>query len=381
MKYVKLGVILLGVMLVLGGCEKGVIPESPTPISPDDVWEGNLSFHTFIWESVEDADYYALQVASDEGFANTVFIDSTIQDTIYKVVADSFVTDTLYYWRVAAGNEVGWSEWSKTARFYRGDKEMLISPEDGEVFFREFPIFIWHSYPTAENYVIRVCLESFDVINTVWEDTTSDTTYQLPNNMLWRDYNYTGFYSWAVLVQCKSGSFLWSNPRIFTPRFPPDLDSTYFPLGLEYEWAYERHEEYDDYFDTFTVKVTDSFWVAETLFFQTENYHLDMPNPVKVWSESLSLYFRYEPDSGMSSQDVGHTIQILNPSWSGYLNCREETLNLCIPGSPGPYWYVTRVKGLGLVSQRENRNSLWRINDRLLYFYNGQDTIYKAVGG
>lgn len=185
-----------------------------------------------------------------------------------------------------------------------------------------------------------------------------------------------------------------------------DLDTTYFPFGLGYEWCYERHcYSYDDegsiydYYTKYTVKVIDSFWIGNTLHFLTDDTTCsgysseglrDMPNPVSIWNDSIKIEMyglRGEPE-------YSDTVSIVSPDTSRkgiWISYQEDTLKLesvdeiwpftLLPGV-GEIRNVTRVKGIGVIYQSYHFVATWPLDEyeveRLLYFYNGKDTVYRA---
>ncbi|MBN2380948.1 hypothetical protein JXM67_14210 [candidate division WOR-3 bacterium] len=386
MKHLIVGVFLMGMALAIGGCATEPEPGAPQLISPDDVWEGNLSFHSFIWTSVKYADCYALQIASDDEFKSTAFVDSTIQDTFFKVVADTFKTDSVYYWRVAASNENGWSKWSEPACFSRAEKDLLISPEAGEIITKEPPIFIWLSHPDAVSYVIRICRDSFSIYNTVLEDTINDTTYQLPEEIFWRDYNYTDTFVWAVSVQCTTGSFLWTTPHSFTSRVDP-YALTYYALGPGYEWTYEGHYlRFDiergckdstllqDSTYTFTVSVVEHSKSDNEWSFRLEGYPYfrDQSPSIEIWGDSSrigmggysSIVYLFQPDTFYNTWVYWYGFNYLCAEYLGDTLHTEFGSEDTLGGdySSGKSW-TNRLKDVGVVTQRAERTWIFNKDD------------------
>lgn len=117
MKYVKLCVILLGVALVLTGCEQYQL-DPPIPISPI-----GPEYHKyndgilFTWESAEGSFKYNLEIAKDANFDVLLFSDSTIGGLSRVIPIDSFQLDNTYYWRVQASDWKNWGEWSEPVNF------------------------------------------------------------------------------------------------------------------------------------------------------------------------------------------------------------------------------------------------------------------------
>ncbi len=167
-----------------------------------------------------------------------------------------------------------------------------------------------------------------------------------------------------------------SHPDI--AEYDIDLDTTYYPYGLGYEWCNEKHSwEHGNYpwdeYSTSTSVVTDSFWLEDTLVFE-----LNYGGYVKFWEDKVNGVDLYpEPD----------TIPIEGgESWVIYIGdtLKKEEFYEAPEGWPPDVYYSWeyRLKGVGLISS----GGYWSghgdyssgSSTRLLYFYNGQDTVYKA---
>jgi hypothetical protein len=179
-----------------------------------------------------------------------------------------------------------------------------------------------------------------------------------------------------------------------------DLDTTYFPFGRGYEWCYERHREGFDsweewnYYDTSIVKVTDSFWTEDTLFFKIDGPGLyDIKYYVagflaKIYNGKIRVFgYPYPGDTIAlipAEQEKGEF-----PEEFFEVSYNEDTLYLYssydwgdIGISESGVSSSSRVRGIGVVKQILNWNDYDAAENnrscRLLYFYNGQDTVYKA---
>lgn len=105
-------------LLLAGGCQSAEPPEAPNPISPNMIAKAGVEYILFAWEPLANANYYALHIARDRMFSRTLFIDSNITGPVYNVSSSVFPADSVYFWRVAAANAYGWSNWSNVARFH-----------------------------------------------------------------------------------------------------------------------------------------------------------------------------------------------------------------------------------------------------------------------
>ncbi|MDY0080775.1 MAG: T9SS type A sorting domain-containing protein, partial [Ignavibacteriaceae bacterium] len=88
-----------------------LVVNSPLPTAPEQLLPLNNSYNQtltlqFKWSSVPSAINYRLQVATDQGFANVIYNDSTLTDTTVTL-SNVLLNSTIYYWRVRAKNISG----------------------------------------------------------------------------------------------------------------------------------------------------------------------------------------------------------------------------------------------------------------------------------
>ena len=179
---------------------------------------------------------------------------------------------------------------------------------------------------------------------------------------------------------------------------PQGLDTTYFPFGLGYEWCFERHhvgfdswEEWD-YYDTAIVKVADSFWIEDTLFFKIDSpglydiMYYDKMYLAKLYGEKIRVFgYPYPGDTIALIPTEQKTGEF--PYDFFEISYNEDTLHLysCydwgeIGISESGVSSTSRVRGIGVIKQILNWNDYDaakdNCSDRLLYFYNGRDTVW-----
>jgi hypothetical protein len=181
-----------------------------------------------------------------------------------------------------ADSKLAWSE-SRTFSLTQpaAPAPTLIASEDGAVFYRETPTFIWRSNPLEPDYVIRIFTDTTIVL----QDTLSDTSYVMSVSVF--DILENGTYDWWVGTVIHN-ELIVSGTRTFKIIGPVDLDTTYFPFGLGYEWCYESNN--GGVYDTFTVEVTDSSWIADTLVFQLIGSFYGISNPVEIWDNQVTVF-------------------------------------------------------------------------------------------
>jgi hypothetical protein len=91
------------------------VPVAPTLTSPTDLAENIGTSPTLSWTSDEIAEEYHLQVSTVEDFSSTIVNE-------FQILSNSFLVEelepgTTYFWRVAASNSSGKSQWSEIRQF------------------------------------------------------------------------------------------------------------------------------------------------------------------------------------------------------------------------------------------------------------------------
>ncbi|TET21639.1 MAG: hypothetical protein E3J71_08910 [Candidatus Stahlbacteria bacterium] len=175
-----------------------------------------------------------------------------------------------------------------------------------------------------------------------------------------------------------------------------DLDTTYFPFGLGYEWCYERHAYYwdiwgteRDEYDTVVIQVEDSIYDSLGWLFDLSGYYYDVgseariieqsPNTLLVpiclnwWWLRDTVFVSLIPSTRTSPIKIEYNSDTLCMSSS----CRiEEEFKIYTQSTK-------RLKRIGTVWQNDAEELLSGKSegykkDRLLWFYNSKDTVYKA---
>lgn len=263
------------------------------------------------------------------------------------------------------------------------------------------PTFVWSKEDVSE-YYLMVFKDSLWSKDTLLWDTLADTNFTL----LMSDFASadSGAYKWTVAVSdTATGELLYPSPRSFSIKeytFPLDLDTTYFPFGLGYEWCYDQIE-YSHYwqgwvpdtsgrtytYDTLIISVVDSTGSPDSLVFHLNGYFNDVSDFVVINNYRIQIF------GGDSISLIPRKEEITIPFF--FLTYKEDTLNIWIEYSNDDISYyeeidsVSRIKGIGSIYQKYWFRETWTshtgysvsevsIEDRLLWFYNGKDTVYKA---
>lgn len=388
----KIAAILAGIAII--GCNR-IDLVAPALISPAD-GAALYSGLAFIWGAGEEAEEYVIHVWT----GSTDVIEDTLTDTTYTMSDSAFsaLVYGIYNWAVAskAGSKLAWSEsWSFSLTQPGAPK--LIAPQDSAVFDTEPPTFIWSSDSLEPDYVIRIFTDTTIVL----QDTLSDTSYVMSVSVF--DILENGTYDWWVGTVIHN-ELIVSETRTFNIIRPVDLDTTYFPAGLDYEWVYERHvkghyygtggneDEFWDYYDTIAIKVTDSSYFPGELIFNLSGggFH----------GKYIHLYGSFR-DVGWHTHIIGDCVELLlydhyesifiplkplSGTNDFLISYTKDTLCITLPGynelpNGIPTVHSLRIKGIGVVKQDGVYDAAKIAEcclDRLLYFYNGRDTVYKA---
>src|SRR6056297_2208436 len=97
------------------------MPETPTPLSPDEGTEIDDPSVAFEWSGVDDATNYELQLASTADFEDSVFegrVGDTTSFTYGGLPAQEGVE---LYWRVRARVSGEWTDYGEVASFVVSD--------------------------------------------------------------------------------------------------------------------------------------------------------------------------------------------------------------------------------------------------------------------
>lgn len=95
-------------------------PPSPVLVSPREASVVDGSEVTFVWQPVEGAEAYRVQVATDAAF-NSVVYEQEVGEKTALVVTDMFpTTEETFFWRVLAQVDGTWSEGNRVESFLSG---------------------------------------------------------------------------------------------------------------------------------------------------------------------------------------------------------------------------------------------------------------------
>ncbi len=150
----------------------------PVLLEPRDRSQGLPLDVNLRWNPVPDAQFYILQVATDQNFQHRILDVPNIHNTNF--MAGKLAPNTTYYWRVKSGNASGQSNWSPVWRFTtmgQPDPVVLIFPGQQSTVFSDTVQFKWFA---AKPFADRYWLEYSDNPNfnpSRIDSSITDTTF------------------------------------------------------------------------------------------------------------------------------------------------------------------------------------------------------------
>jgi hypothetical protein len=212
--------------------DKGGEPEAPEPpilsLPFDGATDINIKADNFKWNSVSNADKYYLQVSESSAFTNLVLDETNINKTEFPM--SDLEGEKEYYWRVSAGNFVGYGDWSEEWSFTTTEvitevpeAPTLITPDDGAINVNlNSDKLQWSEVPDAKEYNLQVSENiSFDPTSldiehlTVTEFPVSDLNENSSNYWRVRAWNTAGYGEWSSIR-----NFVTDDSRVDYPLAP-----------------------------------------------------------------------------------------------------------------------------------------------------------------
>ena len=188
-----------------------ILPSAPATVSPTHKQFIMDNTPTFVWEAVEHAITYDLQISANNKFTNVALIELNIGDTTFTLT-DS-LPDGRYYWRVRGVNDVlETGPWSAVRYFNvdtaNPDAPKLKSPSDQARKTDTTPSFSWKSAAGAKFYQLEI-LDN-ELVPVLSTDYRSKTSYTVQTS----EALESGRYYWHVRSQDQAGNVSdWSEAR------------------------------------------------------------------------------------------------------------------------------------------------------------------------
>jgi hypothetical protein len=167
---------------------------------------------SLVWNKVNTATSYYVQVATDTGFTSIFTQDSTLTDSLKSISGLS--NSAVYYWRVRAKNTGGtsnWtSRWSFTTIIAAAATPTLVSPATGIIGEPISLSLIWNKVSTATSYYFQVATDT-GFTSIFKQDSTLTDTLKSDSG-----FAFSTLYYWRVRAKNAGGVSAWSEVRNFT---------------------------------------------------------------------------------------------------------------------------------------------------------------------
>lgn len=197
-------------------------PAVPVLVSPTDESTHISITPKFTWRKVANANSYRIWISKSSSFpGNETRYEPGITDTTFSIPASNPLDNYsgVYYWRVAAFNQQGQSEYSATWVFTTIPADeapvLLTSPVNNATKVPVYPTLSWRSIPGADQY--QVSIASNPQFTGAINQTTNATSL-IPINQLQTHTQY----HWRVRTKFGQNDGPWSEARSFTTYGPPD---------------------------------------------------------------------------------------------------------------------------------------------------------------
>lgn len=219
------------------------IPGAVVPYSPAN-GAVNLNLPVeIIWSNSTFAEKYHLQVATDSGFSNIIFNDSTLSDTSHSLNAGTLLNNQIYYWRARAWNATGFGEFLLTQNFHvipaAPSAPNLLLPAQAELGLVPPVNFTWTPSATATHYEFLLTSDS-SFASVGFSDSTLTDTFITVSQL----NSFTKYY-WKVRAKNAAGwgsySMIFWFRTLGTPTIPqpisPANNAVDVPINLQFKWT------------------------------------------------------------------------------------------------------------------------------------------------
>ncbi|RKX73281.1 MAG: hypothetical protein DRP87_19180, partial [Spirochaetes bacterium] len=189
------------------------IPTNPFPSNGSSIMD---TTPLLVWEDIEGASGYHIQVNIAENFSGTVIAEeNSVLQSEYQI-STLLANNTTYYWRVRVKNEDGvFDDWSSTWSFTIDITPPITpNPDNGASITNNTPLLDWEDVTGASDYHVQVNMNSTFTGSVIVDDNSLiSSQYQIVSDL--SSINIT--YYWRVKVKNEDGVWGdWSSTWGFT---------------------------------------------------------------------------------------------------------------------------------------------------------------------
>jgi len=187
----------------------GIYPPAPVLISPPNGFIGTPTTPTLIWDSLQNINYYRIEISRIPNFLIIVDSATTVQSQ-YTVPPGLLFDNITYFWRVNASNSLGTGPWSEVWSFT--PQPSGINPIVGEIptsfnLFQNYPnpfnpkTNIKFDIPKTSNVKIIIYDNLGKVIEELVDKRLSAGSYEV-------DWNAIGFTSGIYFYRIETDDYV-----------------------------------------------------------------------------------------------------------------------------------------------------------------------------
>jgi len=184
-------------------------PTQVSLISPADGSEDVPLTPSLVWQSVDGATNYRVQVGTQADFSGSLLFDTVVGGTQFQA---NLSLGGTYFWRVRASN-AGVENWSDTFSLSTGSSApaqvVLVSPAAGASDQSLSLDLVWAATDFAESYNLQVGLDAGFTTLVLNEADLQETSFSL------EDLSHSTQYYWRVQAINSAGDGPWSAGRSF----------------------------------------------------------------------------------------------------------------------------------------------------------------------
>ena len=226
--------------------------------APADDKEAETTSLTFIWDKVDSAKAYHVQIVSpDFNNIEKIILDSTLSDNNFTKT----FSDGNYQWGVIAYNDFSETPMSvrtfmvNTENSLEGKMVILSSPSSDDAFNKSTISLEWLSISGADKYVVEVHKDTWEGENVVYPYTTSGNSFSVSLS--------EGTYTWGVKATNDFSESDYGTAGFMVDLTPPAKPSLSIPLNsgdtiktspFKIQWTHPSESLTDIYDSLFIAK-------------------------------------------------------------------------------------------------------------------------------
>ncbi|TAL67311.1 MAG: hypothetical protein EPN82_15165 [Bacteroidetes bacterium] len=187
----------------------------------------------FIWNSVEGATYYKINISKTPDFDSLITDETGITDTIFNQAI--LENSRIYFWRIKAMNFDNESEWSVPFKLTTEVTRTLASPvlispinDSGNVPLNGY--LIWEHAENASSYNVELSIYP-DFLNNILNVNGIDSA-----KLNYNDLAFNTSYYWHVKAFGNNDSSAWSDTWKFTTVKPNGIEQD-FEKGITFNYC------------------------------------------------------------------------------------------------------------------------------------------------